>query len=74
MTNDDDPGQTFQQRALNLRGRIKAAGLSLAEFQRRSGLSRNVVYNLARGQKPNVEQELKIETALSTKNAPRPEL
>lgn len=36
--------------------KLKATGLSITEFQRLSGLSRNVVYNLSIGQKPSSEQ------------------
>ncbi|MBC5810503.1 MAG: helix-turn-helix transcriptional regulator [Candidatus Eremiobacteraeota bacterium] len=50
-------------RKTELRSRLAAAGLTLAEFQRRSGLSRNVVYNLARGQQPKPDHVSKIEEA-----------
>jgi transcriptional regulator with XRE-family HTH domain len=52
--------------ALELRRRIKKRGWTLAEFQRRSGLTRNVVYRLARDKAPSREQLERIECAFST--------
>ena len=51
MLNEDS-----QKRAADLRRQIAAAGWTLAEFGRRSGLSRNVVYRLAKGGKPSTAQ------------------
>ena len=51
-------------RAEALRQRIAAAGLTLAEFGRRAGLTRNVVYRLAKGQEPSKDQQAAIERAL----------
>ncbi|MDP9024951.1 MAG: helix-turn-helix transcriptional regulator [Candidatus Eremiobacteraeota bacterium] len=45
-----------QVRAVMLRARLAELGLTLAEFGRRSGLSRNVVYRLSKGGKPTPEQ------------------
>lgn len=45
--------ETDIERRQRLRARLAAAGITLAEFQRRSGLTRNVVYRLAKGGKPS---------------------
>jgi len=47
-------------RAAELRKRIADDGLTLAGFGRKAGLSRNVVYRLAKGGKPTPEQDKKI--------------
>ena len=60
----DSRGNYDQSRATVLRLRIKQAGLTIAEFQRRSGLTRNVVYALAKGKKPSVDQERRINETL----------
>lgn len=52
-----------KQRAFDLRKRITAAGLTIAEFRRKSGLTRNVVYALAKGKRPSPHQEAAIEAA-----------
>lgn len=57
-------GNYEQSRATALRLRIKQAGLTIAEFQRRSGLTRNVVYALAKGKRPSAEQEKRIDETL----------
>ncbi len=41
------------RRAADFARRLKATGLPITEFQRRSGLSRNVIYNLSKGQAPS---------------------
>lgn len=53
-----------RERAAKLRARISTAGLTIAQFQRKSGLSRNVVYCLAKGQKPKPDQQAKIDGVL----------
>jgi hypothetical protein len=53
-----------RQRAAALRARISAAGVTIAQFQRKSGLSRNVVYCLAKGQMPKPDQQAKVDAAL----------
>jgi hypothetical protein len=40
-------------RAEEFARRLKATGLGITEFQRRSGLTRNVIYNLSKGQAPS---------------------
>jgi hypothetical protein len=54
------------ERAAEFSRRLKASGLTLSEFQQRSGLSRNVVYNLSIGQKPKPEQANAIEVAFTS--------
>ena len=49
-----------EQRATDFRQRIKAAGMTLAEFSRRSGITRNIVYRLTKGQKPKPSDQNKI--------------
>lgn len=46
-----------QARAADFARRLAATGLSITDFQRRSGLSRNVIYNLSKGQKPASEHQ-----------------
>jgi hypothetical protein len=58
----DDPGITA--RAADLRRRIKAAGLTIAEFRRRSGLTRNVVYALSKGRAIRPEERTRIDAVL----------
>jgi hypothetical protein len=52
------------QRAVDLRRRIKAAGITIAEFRRRSGLSRNVVYALSKGRAIKPEEQRQIDSVL----------
>lgn len=47
-----------------LRKRLTELGLTLAEFRRRSGLSRNVVYRLSKGGAPNPEQADRMNAVL----------
>lgn len=69
MTTDSERSE----RALLFRQRLQATGLGITEFQRRSGLTRNVVYNLSKGQKPSsAEQSSMLDEAfkaLSSTNA-----
>jgi predicted transcriptional regulator len=51
-------------RASALRKRLAERGLTIAEFRRRSGLTRNVVYALSKGKKPSDEQQSKISIVL----------
>jgi predicted transcriptional regulator len=48
------------KRAEEFRRRLKATGLTITEFQRRSGLTRNVVYNLSKGQLPSSQEQADI--------------
>ncbi|HTV92558.1 MAG TPA: hypothetical protein VMG98_07560 [Verrucomicrobiae bacterium] len=55
-----------EQRARAFKERLATTGLSITEFQRESGLTRNVVYNLSKGQKPSsVEQAQRLEEAFA---------
>jgi transcriptional regulator with XRE-family HTH domain len=51
-------------RAADLRRRIKAAGLTIAEFMRRSGLSRNIVYALSKGREATPGETERINRVL----------
>ncbi|TAM58898.1 hypothetical protein EPN52_09680 [bacterium] len=55
-----------RQRAEAFRRRVAAAGLSFAEFSRRTGISRNIVYRLTKGQKPKPADQTKLEATLGT--------
>jgi plasmid maintenance system antidote protein VapI len=60
-----------EQRARAFREQLAATGLSITEFQRDSGLTRNVVYNLSKGQKPSsAEQAQKLEEAFGKLKKP----
>ena len=59
----------YEARALEFRRRLREAGISIAEFARRSGLTRNVVYRLSKGQHPKSEQHERIERVLSDKTS-----
>ncbi|MGH7706618.1 MAG: hypothetical protein ACREM6_01615 [Vulcanimicrobiaceae bacterium] len=60
-----------QQRIAEFSRRLKATGLTITEFQRRSGLSRNVVYNLSKGQAPSSgDQEEALTKAFRDMGAP----
>jgi len=56
-----------KMREVALRKRLSELGLSLAEFRRRAGLSRNVVYRLSKGGKPSPDQAAKMEPILRTR-------
>jgi len=56
-------------RAAEFARRLKATGLAVGEFQRRSGLSRNVIYNLSRGQKPSSQEQAELLEEAFTKFA-----
>lgn len=47
----------WQRRAEEFERRLKAAELSKSQFQARSGLSRNVIYNLSKGQAPSSQEQ-----------------
>lgn len=47
----------WQRRAAEFARRLREAGLSITEFQRRSGLTRNVIYNLSKGQPPSSPEQ-----------------
>jgi plasmid maintenance system antidote protein VapI len=40
------------RRAADFKRRLDEAGFGLGELQRRAGLTRNVIYNLSKGQSP----------------------
>lgn len=64
MTNGE--GSERQLRAQAFARRLAAAAMRLSDFQRRSGLTRNVTYNLSKGQKPSSpEQAEAMERAFS---------
>lgn len=51
-------------RAAEFARRLSATGLTITEFQRQSGLTRNVIYNLSKGQSlSSPEQEATLEDA-----------
>lgn len=52
-----------EMRAAEFARRLKATGLRTAEFQRLSGLTRNVIYHLSKGQAPSAEQARLLKAA-----------
>lgn len=56
--------EDHETRAAALRDRIKKAGLTIAEFRRRAGLSRNVAYAISKGRPPTPEEQRRIDSAL----------
>jgi hypothetical protein len=44
-------------RATDFLRRLKATGMTITEFQRHSGLTRNVIYNLSKGQAPSSQSQ-----------------
>lgn len=56
--------EEHETRAAVLRERIKKAGLTIAEFRRRAGLSRNVTYAISKGRKPTADEQRRIDSAL----------
>lgn len=42
-----------EARAAEFARRLAATGLSKTDFQQKSGLTRNVIYNLSKGQQPS---------------------
>lgn len=54
----------WRRRAEEFERRLKATGLTKSQFQVRSGLTRNVIYNLSKGQPPSsAEQAQALERA-----------
>lgn len=53
-----------REREMAFRKRLAELGLTLAEFRRRSGLTRNIVYRLSKGGKPSMEQAAKMDAVL----------
>lgn len=47
----------WEMRAAEFKRKLSATGLSITAFQRESGLSRNVIYNLSKGQKPTSDEQ-----------------
>ncbi len=63
MRNEEmDPGRVIA--AAELRRRIEQRGLTIAEFRRRSGLTRNVVYALTMGRPPRTSEKDAIDRVL----------
>jgi predicted transcriptional regulator len=56
--------EEHETRAAALRERIKKAGLTIAEFRRRAGLSRNVAYAISKGREPTADEQRRIDSAL----------
>lgn len=54
-----------ETRAKDLRDRIRGARLTIAEFRRRAGLSRNVAYSISKGRKATAEEQKRIDQALA---------
>lgn len=52
------------ERAKRLRERIRAKGLTLAEFARRAELSRNVMYGLGKGRAPKPAEKARMDAIL----------
>jgi len=60
-----------EHRAKAFRERLVETGLTITDFQRQSGLTRNVVYNLSKGQKPSSEEQAqKVEEAFARLKKP----
>jgi hypothetical protein len=58
-------------RAADFARRLKVTGLPITEFQKRSGLSRNVIYNLSKGQAPSsLDQKETLEKAFRDMGSP----
>lgn len=51
-------------RASRLRERIAAKGLTLAEFARQAGLTRNVMYGLGKGKLPKPSEKARMDAIL----------
>lgn len=64
----DDP--LAQRRATELRARVAKAGMTLAEFGRRAGFGRSVVWRLAKGGRPSAVAQQKIDAVLGRQLAP----
>jgi transcriptional regulator with XRE-family HTH domain len=58
-----------QRRAEEFKRRVKATGLSQSEFRERSGITRNVYYNLSIGQEPKPDQRRRIEAVFADPSA-----
>jgi hypothetical protein len=54
----------YAARAAQLRQKLKAAGLTIAEFRRRAGLSRNVAYALSKGRIPTADEQQRIDRVI----------
>jgi transcriptional regulator with XRE-family HTH domain len=61
---DVEQNPDASNRAAEFRARLKNAGLTQAEFGRRAGLGRAVVWRLAKGGKRSAEQQRKIDSIL----------
>lgn len=54
-----------RRRAEEFKRRLKAGGLTPAEFAKRAGLTRNVYYNLSIGQEPKPDQRRRMEAVFA---------
>lgn len=52
------------RRARRFRDRVAAKGMTLAEFARRAGLTRNVLWGLSQGRAPKPEIKKKMDALL----------
>lgn len=63
MKQDSD----WLKRAADFERRLRATGLTRAQFQAHSGLTRNVLYNLSKGQPPSSQEKSdKLDRAFQT--------
>jgi predicted transcriptional regulator len=58
-------------RAQQLRTRLAKKAVTLAEFGRQTGLTRNVVYGLSKGRAPSVATQKKIDAFFRADRAPQ---
>jgi hypothetical protein len=57
-------------RASALRNRIETAGLTIAEFRRRAGFSRNIAYAISKGREMTPDERKRADKALEGGKAP----
>jgi len=50
-------GEDRAVRAAEFASRLAATGLTVSQFQSQSGLTRNVIYNLSKGQEPSSPEQ-----------------
>jgi transcriptional regulator with XRE-family HTH domain len=62
MANEQDVEAA--ERAKRLRHRITARGMTLAEFARRAGFTRNIMYGLAKGRPLKPEEQSRVDVVL----------
>ena len=56
--------EEMKARGEAFRAAVAKSRLSLIDFGAKTGLSRNQMYRLSKGQKPTAEQEVRIDTVL----------